>query len=610
MLIRKSLHGNSRPNPGDLYDPRDGTSLPNFHLSTIHNPNLPHIKQDLVKYDIQLVRELTTNKPVSNSLQRDNLTLMLLAVAEYSETLSIAKRGTSWPFVIHKVFYREAVAGVLHLRHRAGDKDIAMLQSSLRKYIPNPNLHGKQILEQYREALAKISIIQHGQEYHYTNIWMAFSEISKIINQVCSPSNLNARSVLVEIPSELPYNVLDENRYLAYLYEKQRQMREEEEDRRRQQLRQQYRQMTQQQLEAQILYERQTKMNQFSSNYSDKSHHENYYGINNLSSGNDSLERPVIQIRGKLTKYPIATSLKTVNGKKIVTYHDTGEIIVYESVNHAINSPKWNNGISYGGKDDSNLKKQLQMSKSTSNLAENDSAKNRMAGNYSRNSDYASGSRDDSYEEFSIPTESYLRSRSQSQKDLNGNDKIYRYPSLLIEPGRKQAKPRDFGSDWVDKWRKMAPKYWGTNSKKKETSNSTERPKSATQNTYSINSQVHVNKPSLTHTESLGYNRNSNKSTPAFSEEQVKQSTRGDWLQKDDPTYHYSLDSYGQSPTEQVVPVQKQNLSPRDGGRYQESETSSQMLDNSGSSSQDNGVDTLDREFVYRAYPINIRRDD
>lgn len=612
MLIRKSLYGNLRPNPGDLYDPRDGTCLPNFHLSTNHNPNLPHIKQDLVKYDIQLVREMPTTGSFSNSSNNNAVTervvdahsLMLLAVAEYSETLGVKKGSVNWPFVIHKVFYREAVAGIIHLRHRAGDKDIAMLQSSLRKFIPNPSLEGKQVLEQYKMAVSKVSIIQHGQEYHYTNIFIAFTEIRKIINQVCSPSNFNARSVLVEIPQVLPYHILDKNKYLAYLYEKQRIERENEEELRRQELRKQYKMLTHQQMEERILLERQMRMEHESS--SSITHHYTHNFFHDSANSHNEINRNEIQmkqIRGKFIKFPIETSLRTIKGNKVITYHDTGETVVYDY--HGEDNEMHNTRETTDQIDtyqESNLSSSKNFSKSTPNLNDDQTMSGGVNNfNSSASHNLVSKSRENSlHNNFSAMTESYLR-RSRSQDNLEAKDIIYRYPSLLIEPGRKQIKRDDFANDWVDKWRQKAPKYWGTNE--------TKRPVSVLETRTSSSASNKNIEPQLTRG-----NLQSDKNAPSNSyyQEKYVPAFRGSSnphmdLISTNSRPHFNQELHkSKTDMNNFVHVPSQNST----GRYSDSETSSFQHGHSRDSSQDLGHDTLDRDFVYRAYPVSVRQLD
>ncbi|KAF2348674.1 hypothetical protein FHG87_020573, partial [Trinorchestia longiramus] len=454
MLIRKPLYGNLRPNPGDLYDPRDGTCLPNFHLSTTHNPNLAHVTQDLVRYDIQLVREVDNAMPLSgysregaskNSLSQD-LSLTLLAVAEYSEGLSVSANN-KFPFVVHKVFYREAIAGVLLLRHKISDRDMVLMQNVLRKSIPNPENFISKLFEQSISAIQKVSIIQHGQEYHYTNIKMAFMEISKIVNFVCSPSNLNARSVLVDIPAVVDYRLLNENKYLAYLYEQERLKKQRDEHKLQQEKRKR-------ELLLMELQRRQGYQNyRYDQHFTNQSHHkvtsysqtsditrydhgmegtEYFNGSQTGQSSSDSIRYFV--------RYPIDTKIQTKNGKKMVTYLKTGRQIIYEPDDVGLNG----NGYGILIEDFKKTDTQKHVSNSTPNLADD-------------------ALYDDTKEEkqtSQLPFGSYLRARSYSVESLNDRDKIDRYPAPLIEPGRRSVRERNSVRERMDKWKKLSPQYW------------------------------------------------------------------------------------------------------------------------------------------------------
>lgn len=405
---------------------------------------------------------------------------MLLAVAEYSEGLEASRAPNEQPFVIHKVFYREAVAGMLHHKHPVLDKDIALLQNILRQCIPNPENFKSKLLEQFNGTISKVSIIQHGQEYHYTNIKMAFIEVSKIINQVCSPTNLNARSILVEIPSVLPYSILDKNRYLAYLHEKQK--REREEERRRMELHLRYQRSH---TESHTTQTNQT--NRYYNHYEDKfteqnqhsllnQHHsistqaslaDDYYGRNTVdqacqtpvdlgvsSRAIDLNNFPGVQYKGRFVKFPIETSIRTKEGKKIVTYHDTGESYIYgDPLDYQ--SQSWMSTAQNGFSHSSNLSSSAHFTKSTPNLAkDSNSASSRLDRSFGSEEDVSYGERRE------IPQESYLRKRSQSMGDMRFKDKIDRYPALLIEPGRKSIRGYDFSEGNKNKWRIKSPKFW------------------------------------------------------------------------------------------------------------------------------------------------------
>lgn len=424
MLIRKSLHGNLHPNPGDLYDPRDGTCLPNFHLSTTHNPNLAHIVQEMVRYDIQLVPEAPTSVQRRNASSHGQKNLTLLAVAEYSERIDVIKQRI-FPFTVHKVFYREAIAGVLMLRRAISDKETSLLQNVLTNCIPNPeNLEGT-LFERCVRPISKISIIQHGQEYHYTNIKMAFVEISKIVNFVCSPDNLNARSVLVDIPSVIDYTLLDENKHLAYIHEQGRKRRQEEAELREKNQHRNRFDNTYSSLETKHTQHNRSTSHQVSqSNYDNTWHREHKYDSSIQQHGlqqqhNSQTHHHTSDNSCYYMKFPVETKIQTENGKKIVTYNHTGQQIIY-------NEEDLIRGFGYGVVlEDFDYKSKKTMSKSLTNLA---SVQDIETKEQSTNS------------QQQFPPISYLKSRSHSLEDILDKDKIDRYPSLLIQPGRRKQK--------------------------------------------------------------------------------------------------------------------------------------------------------------------------
>ncbi|XP_018023678.1 uncharacterized protein LOC108679547 [Hyalella azteca] len=477
MLIRKPLYGNLRPNPGDLYDPRDGSCLPNFHLSTTHNPNLALITQDLVRYDIQLVREVGNlmpplNHPTGGGVETDAVrhpSLTLLAVAEYSEGLSTTGKN-NFPFVVHKVYYREAIAGVLLLRHAVADRDVLLMQNVFRKCIPDPENFSSQLFEQSVRSIKKVSIIQHGQEYHYTNIKMAFTEMCKIVNFVCSPTNLNARSVLVEIPAVVNFQLLDENKYLAYLYEQQRLKKQKEEEQRQREKREllmiakRYgksyldRMHNNQQVSTQNNYNMRPN--------SEPSSHE-IFGYN---ASREALRvefgHPSSDDRRYFLQYPIDTKIQTKNGKKTVTYCRTGQQIIWGGGNSAVGAGGY--GILLEDyKQDARKKK---ASSSTPNLTDEALFSETHSQQHTKQ----------------YPLESYLR-RSHSVENLNDRDKITRYPAPLIEPGRQSFRERKTTKVNADKWKKLAPLYRPEDNNFDSSHNGNQKSKDAVKSDHHVN---------------------------------------------------------------------------------------------------------------------------
>ena len=657
MLVRKSLYGNARPNPGDLYDPRDGSCLPNFHLSTTHDPNLETIEQDLVKYDIQLVKELPASSGSLRSSKQslsahnpwvESHSLMLLAVAEYAES---QVKPPSEPFVIQKVFYREAVAGVLHLRHRVGDKDIQMLQNNLRHCLPDPASLAGHILEQFNMAISKVSIIQHGQEYHYTNIRMAFTEISKIINQVCSPTNLNARSVLVNLPPGASYAILDRNKYLAYLHEKEKIKREEERQRQHREKQRQHQEKLRRLNEVVYLKQHQLEMEKYQMEERmrqqiDASSHMSYSPQLDFSSepGNHQSMHYYGQNSDPQQQQPgfaLETSIITRDGKKIIVFHDTGETMPYDDYiaqqnEYAQNSLRRQKAAesAVGG----NKSSKPDFTKSTPNLADEEiyqgeNYHHHQGRRMSRDDDLRS-----SRTQFQL--DSYLKSKSKSVGDLRDCDKIDIYPALLIKPGRKQVRQIFPLEEDHDKWRKKSPQFWNEKPKSPKLEKKTNPSAIATVGPNTTRPTVtitHHNNQIIKAPNPQGpQNQNilQNASQPAKGEDVFKKpavppkyTKPPSFSSTSDRVRRLSGDSTVSTFSDISVSSQLQQnadtgfnriyrnaiAASRSQANYDRSqdfgESDSSMLYEATPSATPEpvGSDTLDREFVYKAYPIKIK---
>jgi len=311
---------------------------------------------------------------------------------------------------------------------------------------------------------------------------------------------------------------------------------------------------------------------------------------------------------GVHVKYPMETSIQTINGKKVVIYHDTGEAISYEDYLAQQDYDNRQNGTKVLTSGDKSL------SKSTPNLADEEMYKPDDARQIEK--DHQQNVWKPKHQNTqSSDTFRSMRERSMSVGDIRDDDKIDRYPSLLIVPGRKQLRKINPLEETYDKWRKKAPQYWGTLEREQDSNNSDVQqtndidPPYPTSNQSRKDDTIRMPPPTTTKMPSVLPRSNippsyqnrtrrlSGESTMStFSDISVSSQMNRDVDGNFNQLYKNVL---GKT----LSDAKKESRHYREGS-VQESDTSLQY--EPCASPEHFGSDTLDRGFVFKAYPVKL----